>query len=167
MQGLYQRGETIGRARRVRNDLITRGQGLVVYPVDDGRQILAGRRRDDHLSGAPPEVGAGFVFAGKKTGTFDHYINLQVSPRKVGRVALGQTFDLVAVHDHVVTFYGYGAGESTMRGVVLCQVCVCARVAQIVDSHDFDFVGATAFVQCTQYVSSDSTVTVNPYSNGH
>ncbi len=54
-----------------------------------------------------------------------------------------------------------------MRGVVLRQVRIGLRVAEIVDRDDLDLVGALRFVQRAQDVAADSSVTVDTHFDRH
>ena len=91
----------------------------MIHPVNDGGQIFTGRRRDHDLPGAAFQVGAGLLFARKKTGALDHHVDPQVAPGEVGRITLRQALYLVTVDDHVVAFDRHAAGETPVGGVVL------------------------------------------------
>ncbi len=91
---LGERGEAVGRARRVGDDRVLRVVRLVVDAHDVHRGV--GRRGgDDDLLGAALEVSAGLVDRGEDAGRLDDVRGAVGSPRNVGRVALAEDFDLV------------------------------------------------------------------------
>ena len=76
---------------------------LVVDAVDDGGiDVLAARRRDHHLLRAALEVRAGLGLAGEEPGALEHEFGAELAPGELGRIALGEHADAVAVDDHVV-----------------------------------------------------------------
>src|SRR5690606_19854245 len=132
-----------------------------------GVDILATRRRDNHLFGAAAQVGAGFFLTGEETGALEHHIDIQLAPGQSGRVAVGQHADTIAIDDHVVAVDLYRAWELAMSRVKTRQVRVGLRVAQVVDGHDLDVVFLAAFVKGPQNITADTAVTVDRHTYGH
>src|SRR5690606_15785051 len=143
-------------------------QHAVVDAVHDGGvDVLAAGGRDDDLLGAALQVRAGLFLGGEEAGALEHHVDLQLAPGQLGRVAIGQHADLVAVDHHVVAVDLDGAGELAVGGVVARQVRVGLGIAQIVDGDDFDVVLLAGFVVGTQDVAADAAVPVDGDADGH
>ena len=162
VQHLGQRGEAVGRARGIRDDLVLRAELVVVDAVHKGAvDVLVARRRDDHLLRAAGDVRAGLGLAREETGRFEHDIDAEVAPGQLAGIALGEHLDAVAVDDDVATVDPDFTRETTVRGVVLRQVRVGLRIAEVVDGHDLDLVVAPGLVQRAQYVATDTAIAVD------
>ena len=91
-------------------------------------------------------------FAGtKKSRAFENNIYAQLTPRQLGRVTLSQNFQTIAVNIQVITVYGYRAIELAMSGIVLSQVRIGLRIAEIVDSDNIEFLSPIQL--CLLYTS--------------
>jgi hypothetical protein len=140
----------------------------VVHAVDDGRvHVLAAGRGDDHLLGAALDVGRGLLLGGEVAGALQHHVDPQLAPGQLGRVAVGEHADLVAVDHHVVAVDAHDAGELAVRGVVLRQVGVGLRVTQVVDGDDLDVVLLATFVVGAQHVAADAAIAIDGNFDGH
>ncbi len=150
MQRLDERRQAVGGARCVRDHRVAGFQHVVVDAVDDGRvDIVAAGGRDDHLLRAALQVGAGLFLGREKAGAFHHHVDAEFAPGQLGRVAVGQHANLVAVDDHVVALNRHGAGKTAVRGIVLRQVRIGLGIAEVVDRDDLDIVLLAALVQRT------------------
>jgi len=166
LQRRHQRRKAVGGARRVADNAVAGHEGVVVHAIDDGLHVVAGRLADDHLLGAALDVQAGLFGRGEETGALHDHVNPEFAPGQLGRVAVGQHANLVAVDDHVIAFHFHGAGEAAMRGVVARQVGVGVNRTQVVDRDDLH-VFATAFIERTQHIAPDSSVPVDPDLDRH
>jgi hypothetical protein len=143
-------------------------QGAVIHAVNHrGVDVLvAGRREDDFLR-AGIEVGPGLGFAGEQAGALEHHIDAKFLPWQFGGVALGADFDLVAIDDQVLAVDRHGARKFAMGGVVLGQVGIDFRVAQVVDRNDLNIMLLAALVMRTQDVAADAAIAVYCNADGH
>ena len=64
------RGQAVGRARRVRDDQIVRPERVVIDAINDGLVRICARRRNQYALGAGFKMGGRFVFGGKDACTF-------------------------------------------------------------------------------------------------
>ena len=113
------------------------------------------------------EVGPGFLLGGEETRRLVHHVDAEISPRQFRRIALGTYLDPITIDDHVVPVDGNFPRKLPVHGVVLGQVGVGFRVAEIVDRNDADLIGSATLVQRAQDVASDASVTVDCNLNGH
>ena len=137
--------------------------------AEDDRAVdvfLAGRR-DDHLLRARLEMGARFGLAREETGAFHYHIDVELPPRQLGRVALGDDLDAVPIHDQAVAVDFDGARELAVRGVVLQQVGVRVGVAEVVNGDELQAVLLAAFVMRAQDHTADAPETVDRNLDGH
>src|SRR6476469_8769423 len=108
-----------------------------------------------------------FVFAGEKTGAFQHDVDVKILPGQLRRIALCQHLDAVAIDHHRIALYGDRAFEFAVDGIVAGEMSVGFRTAQIVDGNDLNLTGAPRFVQGTQNVPADAAIAVNGDANSH
>jgi len=66
--------QAVGGTGSAANDGFASIQDFVVGIENDGFEVACGRRRYDNLFCAGSQVSSGFIFIGKKPGTFQHYI---------------------------------------------------------------------------------------------
>ena len=140
-----------------------RGSQLVVIDaVDEGAiDIVAAGRGNDDLLRAAGNVRAGLGLAGEEAGRLQHDIDAEIAPRQFRRITFGQHLDAIAIDDQVAAIDTDLARETSMRGVVLGQVRIGRRVAEIIHRDDLDLAGALCLVQCAQHVATDTTVTID------
>ena len=86
---------------------------------------------------------------------------------QLGRVALGEHLDAVALDHQVAAVDADLVREPAVRGVVAGQMGVGLGVAEVVDRHDLDFVRAIGFVERAQDVAADAAVAVDRDLDGH
>ena len=72
-----------------------------------------------HLLGAALEVGAGLLLGGEDAGRLDDVVRASLAPRDLGRVALLEDLDLLAVDHEVAALDRDVALEQAVRRVVL------------------------------------------------
>ena len=112
-------------------------------------------------------MGHGLVLAREEPGALQHHVHAQLAPGQLGRIAVGQHLDLVAINDHGVAFDADRARELAVGGVVLGQVRIGVGITQVVDGNDLDFVGAAGLVQRTQDIAADAAVPVDRDLRSH
>ena len=81
---------------------------------------------------------AGFFLGREKPRALEHDVDAERAPRQLGRIALREHLDAVAVDDHGIAVDLDGALEFAVHGVVARQVRVGLRVAEVVDRDDLD-----------------------------
>jgi len=167
IEHLGHRRQAVGGARGIRDDVITVLEDIVVDAIDHRRQVLAGRRRDQHLARAGTQMRRGFFLAGEEAGAFHHHVDPQLAPGQLARIALGQHPDAVAVDDHRIALDADLGVELAVRGVVARQVGIGVRVAQIIDRDNPDFAGTTGFVERAQHVAADAAIAIDGNLDGH
>ena len=84
-------------------------------------------------------------------------------PRQLGRVALGHDLDAVAVDHDAVAVDAHVRRERAVRGVVLEQVGVGLRVAEVVDRDELKLVLLAALVVGAQDHAADAAESVDGY----
>ena len=85
---LGRRGQAVGRAAGVADDVVGRRVVAVLVDAEDDRDVLAlGRRADDDLLGAGVDVRPGLRGVGEDAGALEDDVDAQVAPRQVRRVA--------------------------------------------------------------------------------
>ena len=146
VQHLGQRRQAVGRARGIGDHGVAGLQHLVVDAVDDGRvDVLAARRRDhDLLRAARQMCLPASALVVKKPVHSSTTSAPTVAPGHLRRVALREHLDAVAVDDDGIAVDADLARELAVRGVVLGQVRIGLRVAEIVDRDDLDFLVRSA-----------------------
>ena len=114
------------------------------------------------------QVRPGLRLAREEAGAFHHEIDAERLPGQLGRVALGHDLDAVVVDDDAVAIHAHRRRKAPVRGVVLQQVGVGLRVAQVVDRDELQIVFfLAAFTHCfivgPQHHASDAPKTVDGY----
>mmetsp|Transcript_5567 Transcript_5567/g.10049 ORF Transcript_5567/g.10049 Transcript_5567/m.10049 type:complete len:314 (-) Transcript_5567:327-1268(-) len=127
-QDVDQRGQAVGGARRVGDDVHGGLILLVVHTHHDGLQVTLAWGRDDNLLAASLDVATGLVSLSENTGGLNDDLNAQLAPWQVLGVAGGHdALDLVAVHNQSVGFGSASVAllslhvvlEASVDGVVL------------------------------------------------
>ena len=114
-------------------------QGLVVYIVYDGGQIVACGSRNNNLAGTGLNVSRSLLLGSVETGALQHYVYLQLAPGQLRSVSLCINLDLFAVYDDGVIGSGHGVSQCVLalRRIVLQQVSQHFGRSQVVDSNHF------------------------------
>ena len=137
---LRDRRQAVGRARGVGDDVVRVGVVVrVEVDAESDRHVrLRRRRRDDHLLRARVEVLLRVVPLGEEAGRLDHDVDAEVAPRQVGRIALLEDLDLLAVDRDRAAALGDLAGEPPEDRVVLQEVGEGRVVGDVVDRDDVE-----------------------------
>ncbi|MNS83674.1 hypothetical protein D3C72_1174700 [compost metagenome] len=167
VQHLGHRGQAVGGARRVGNDLVRLAQNVVVHPVNDGGVGAFGRGRDDHFARAGRNMRGGLGPVGEQTGAFEHHINLFRGPGQVGRVADGTDRNAVAVDRQALLVVLDIGIECAVNGVVLEQMSIDRAVAQVVDGDDLQILTVALGIECAQDITADAAKTIDCDSKSH
>ena len=162
VQRLGDRSQTVGGARRVGDNGHFGSQDVFVYAVNDSAvNVFVARSGDDNFLGACIQVSLALSLGTEDTGALEHHVYLQLAPWQFGWVTLGQHLDFVTIYEHGVFALLNLSVETTVNGVKFGQVSIDLGVAQVVDSNDLELVSTAAFIQGTQYVAADTSITVN------
>ena len=102
----------------------------------------------------------------ENAGAFHGDIDVELLPGKLRRVAFGGDFDLTLADIHPVVSGGDLVGEPAMDRIVLQQMGIALRVAQIVDANKFN-VAAPGFNCRPHDQATNSTKTVDSYTHCH
>src|SRR5690606_35451744 len=105
--------------------------------------------------------------AREQTGALEHEIDAELAPGQLRRIALGNDSNAVAVDDHRIAVDFHLAGELAVHGVVLREMRIGIRIAQVVERDDLDVFLAVRLVQRTQDVATDTAVAIDTDFNGH
>ena len=160
-------------------------QHVVVDVVNDGGQIVAGRRGDNDLLGAGVDVSLGLGLGGVEAGALEHDVNVQGFPGQVGRLGLGVDGDFLAVHGDgagnlhgLAVFFEHGlfgfdgvlvfadhAAVTLLSGVILEQMSQHRGAGQVVDGNDL-IPGSVEHLTESETADASKTVDSNFYSHG-
>ena len=111
---------------------------VVVDAEDDGDVGIPARGTDDHMAGSGLEVLRRQRMGREDAGRLDDDIHVEVAPRQVRRIALGEDLETVPVDVQFAVDDLDGAVERPVNGVVLEEVRQCVRVREIVHTHDVE-----------------------------
>ena len=138
---------------------------LVVDAHDDGDVLVRGRGGDQDLLGAGVDVllrGGGL---GEEAGGLDDDVDAELAPGEVGRVALGEDLDDVAVDDDVAVLDLDGLLQAAADGVVLEQVGQGLGAGEVVDGNDLKV--RTLCECCAEVVAADAAKAVDTNTGRH
>ena len=150
MHDLGGRGQAVGGAGSVRNDMVLLRIVLVFVDAQHDGQVFAfgGGGNDDllgatggdvidcTLDGLALLVDAVFL-DGEQTGRLDHDVHAQVFPRDGGRIGFLEDFDFLAIDQQTIVGNFDGAIEAAIGRIVLEQVRHRLHVADIVEGNHF------------------------------
>ena len=162
---LCEGGKAVRRARGVRDDVV--GSGVVFGIVDthdDGLVDVLTGGGDQHLLGASIKMGLGLRAVGEKARRLDDNFDAQVAPREVGRFAVGQDLDDLAVGDDAVFSCLDNVVGLAVNGIVFQKMGHRGDVAQVVDGNDLDFGVVRHNAICE---TPDTAETVDSYLDRH
>ena len=146
--------------------MIFLAQGVMVYVVNNGRQIVSGRSGDDDVLGTGIDMSLSLRLGGVETGALENDVNTQFSPRKVLSLGFRINGDFLAADsDGILT----GANlirisVSALRGVILQQVSKHLGAGKIVDGNDFKTFSAK---HLTERQTTDTTKAIDCNFNRH
>ena len=138
---------------------------VVVHTDHEGRIAIARRRRDDHLACSPFEVECRLVARGEDAGGLDYHVDAEVAPGQVGRTALGQDADLVAVDDDPVVGRHHLGVHPAVHRIVGQQERHRVDGAEIVDGDELEV--RSPGTGSPEEVSADAAETVHTHADGH
>jgi len=140
----------------------------VVDAEDHGRiDVITARRGNQHLAGTARQMRARLGLAREESRALEDDVDAELPPRQLGRIALREHADTIAVDDHRVALNAHLTVEATMSGVVSRQMRIGVGIAEIVDGDDLDLAGAAAFIKGAQYVAADAAIAVDAYLDRH
>ncbi len=168
VQRLDQRREAIGRAGRVRDDLVRGFEDVVIHAVND-RLFHAGttRCRNDDLLRAARDVLAGRFRRAEQARALVDDVDAEIAPRQLRRVTLGEDLDAITVDDDIAAVHFDGAVERAVRRIVARQVRVGFGITEVVERDYVEFVGTTVLVDSTYDVASDAAVAIDTNLDSH
>ena len=136
VQSLGHGSQTVSGARSSRDNGVSRSQGLVVYVVNDGGQVVAGRSRDHNLLGTSLDVSRSLLLRSVETGALQNNVNIELAPRQLGSVGNSVDGNLLTINDdrvvgavNSVLVLTDLAAETTLSGVILQQVSLIATTS--------------------------------------
>ncbi len=152
----------------------------MVNVVNDSRQIVACRSRDNNLLCAGLDVSLSLSLAGVEARALENNVNLQLAPRQLSCVRLSIDSDLLAVNDdrtrsqnclailsensvlvsNSVLALAELACETTLSGIVLQEVSQHLRAGQVVDSNNLI---TLSFKHLTESQTTNTAKAVNSY----
>src|SRR5699024_424306 len=166
VQDLRHRGEAVGGAGRVGDDVVLlRVVVGVVHADDEGGVLVLRRGGDDDLLGATVDVGLGGLGVGEDAGGLDDDDDADLDQRQVLRVTLGPDGYALAVDGDGLVVVGHLGIELAHDRVVLEQVGEGLVVGQVVDRHNLN-VGALRD-DGAEEVAPDAAEAVDAYTNRH
>ena len=147
--------------------MIVLGQGVVVYVVNDGGQVVASGSGDNNLLGAGVDVSLSLSLGGVEAGALQHDIHAQLAPGQLSSVGLSVDGDLLAVHNDVVLASLNNMALSSviaLGGVVLQQVSQHLGGGQVVDGNNLEALSAE---HLTESQTADTAKTIDSNFNRH
>jgi hypothetical protein len=166
VEHLGDRGEAIGCAGGVGDDLVIPGELVVVDPVDHGEVGAVGRRRHQHALGAGGEMQRGLVLGGEDAGALERDVDAELLPRQLRGVLLGGDLDRAVADADGVALDRHGTGKAAVHRVVSQQMRVGLDRAEIVDADDLD-IGALGLGDGAQHIAADAAETVDGDADRH
>ena len=165
VEHLDDRGEAVGGAAGVGDDVVRGGVVLVrVDAEDEGDVLVGGGGGDDDLLDGGAEVGLGLGGVGEEAGGLDDDLGADGGPVELGGVALGEDLDLLAVDGDEVVAVLDVVFEVAEDGVVLEQMGEGRRRGEVVDGDEVDLgVGEGG----AEDVATDAAEAVDAYLDCH
>ena len=106
----------------------------MVDAVDNGREIAAGRCRNQNLFGARVEVRLALRLGSKEAGALENDINPQLPPGKILGVSLFVNPNIFAINGQgILVALDCMAGVSSLHAVVLQKIGQHLGIGQVVD----------------------------------
>jgi hypothetical protein len=138
VDNLGKRGQTVGCARGVGDDLVFRLVSIEVNTTDKHGGISRGSR-DDDLLGTTLDMSVGRVEGGEDTGGFNNIVGTNLTPRDLGRITFTKDLNGLTVDDEL-TILGFDITlEATVNGIILQHVDHVVKGNEgIVDSNNID-----------------------------
>ena len=169
VQHLGQRRQAVRRAGGVGDHRVLRRVVGGVVDAETHREIRVSRgSRDDHPLGATLEVPRRCVARREHAGRLDDHLDAVVAPGDLGRVALFQLLDLLAVdRESAVADLDLVAQRPPDRVVLQQEGHRLAVAERVVDGDQLHAGGFAPVQQGPVEGAADPPVSVDPYSYGH
>jgi hypothetical protein len=120
VQHLDHRCETVGRAARVRDDVVLGGLVFAVVHAEHEGDVLVGRGRgDDDLLYGAAKVRLGLFGVGKEAGGLNHNLRPDRGPVQLGRIAFSEDLDFLPIDRDEIGSVGDLVLQVAEDGVVL------------------------------------------------
>ena len=139
----------------------------MVYIVNDSRQIVTCRSRDNNLLSTSCQVSRSLLLRCVETCALQNNVYIQLTPRELSSVRNSIDSDLLTInYDEVLTsLYSVLvltelAAETTLSGIILQQVCQHLRTCQVVDCYYFITFSLEHLTECE---TTNTAKTVNCY----
>ena len=166
VQGVRHGSQAVGGAGGSGDDLILRGQSLLIDAVDDGLQVVASGSRDDNLLSAGVDVSLAFGLGGVEASALQHNVHADLAPGQILGVLLGIDLDGLAVHSDGILTGGDLVSQSiaALSGVILQQMSQHSGAGQVVDRHNLVALSAK---HLTESQTADAAKTIDSNFNRH
>ncbi|MPN23907.1 hypothetical protein SDC9_171300 [bioreactor metagenome] len=163
IQNLGDRGEAVGGAGSVGDDVHLLGEALVVDAHHEHRSSILARSGHHNLLGAGLKMGFGLVGGKEQTGGFDHIVGADFAPLQHGGILFSGHTDLLAVDDQLLIGSNFdGALEGAVHGVILQHVGNVIHIEQVVDRNHFHVL---ATLGGTEDQTADASETIDTNLN--
>ena len=96
IEGLRHRGEAVGGAGSGGDHGVLGLQDVLIDIVNDGREVITCRSRNDNLLGAGLDMGGSLLLGGVETGALEHDVNAELAPRALSGVLDRVDLDFLA-----------------------------------------------------------------------
>jgi len=103
VEGLCHRSKAVGGAGGGGDDLILSGEGVLVYAVNDGLEVVSGGSGNNNLLGARVNVSHALIFGAVEARALENNVYAYLAPGKLGGVGL-------CIYGENFAVYGDGAG---------------------------------------------------------
>ena len=173
VQCLRHRSEAVRGAGSSGDDGVISRQGLLVYAVNDRREIVACRSGNNDLLCACVDVSLALSLRGVEAGALENNVNTDLAPRKVLSVLLSVDLQGLAVNCDGVSLVVSGnrvesfadlAAVTALCGVILEQVSQHGGLRQIVDRNDLITLSAE---HLSERQTADTAETIDCNFNCH
>ena len=171
IQSLSHRSQAVGGAGSCGDDLVISSQSVVVYIVNDSRQIVTSRSRDNNLLCTSIDMSLCLSLRSVETSAFQNNVNTDLAPRQLCSVSLCIDLQGLAVYSDSTSFVisrnsvlvlADLACITALCGIILQQVSQHGRLSQVVDCNNL-----IAF--CTKHLAecetTDTAKTINSNFN--
>src|SRR5579884_284883 len=135
--------------------------GLVVNAQNQSDVLILGGGRNDDLVDGIAEMGGRFGGIREAAGRFNYQVGIHHAPRDLGGVTLGKDADGVPIDDDGVCRHVHLTWVGAVVGVVLEEIGVGGRIADVVDGHHLQLTWIT-FQDGAQGEPPDSSKAVDP-----
>ena len=138
IQCLSHRSQAVCCAGSSRDNLVFRLQCLLVYAVNDSRQIISSRSGNNNLLSTSIDMSLCLGLACIEACALQNNVNIQLTPRQILSILLRVNSDFLAVNCQctLLIIAGNCMIPLTMCCVMLQQVSKHGRLCQIIDRND-------------------------------